>query len=93
MPPRSAITHDTATEIAVSALGFLGGDAERLARFLDMTGLEPAGIRAAARSPAFLPAVLDHLMADESLLLAFAAEESLPPERVAEARAVLGKSL
>jgi hypothetical protein len=75
--------------VATRALGFLAADPERLGRFLALSGLDPSTIREAARSPQFLPAVLDHLLADESLILAFAEAENLRPETVAEARRAL----
>ncbi|WP_155904947.1 DUF3572 domain-containing protein [Methylopila sp. M107] len=75
--------------LATSALGFLAQDPERLGRFLALSGLDPANIRTASRNPNFLPSVLDHLMSDERLLIAFAETENLRPEAVGEARAAL----
>ena len=62
---------DRAELIGVSALLFLAGDTDRLVRFLTLTGLGPAELRAEARSPRILAAVLEHLLQDESLLLVF----------------------
>ncbi len=76
--------------IAGRALGFLAGDPARLGRFLALSGLDPSTIRAAASDPGFLPAVLDHILSDERLLMAFAGEEGLKPEAVARARAAFG---
>ena len=76
--------------IAVEALAFLASDVERLERFLALTGLSPDTIRAAAASPGFLAAVLDHLADDESLLVAFAANAGRDPTEVLAARARLG---
>ena len=75
--------------MAVAALGFIAGDGERLGRFLAITGIGPESIRAAAREPDFLLGVLDYLVSDESLLLAFARENGFEPEHVAHAREVL----
>ena len=75
-----------AEALAVAALGFIAGEPERLGRFLAMSGIGPDSIRAAAREPQFLLGVLDHLAADEALLLAFAAENSIPPNAVIKAR-------
>ena len=72
--------------LAIDALAFLASDVERLGRFLAMTGLSPENIREAARSRHFMVAVLDHLAADESLLLAFAANQGLDPARILKAR-------
>jgi hypothetical protein len=79
----------SANEIGVLALVFLAEDNERLGRFLALSGLDPRTIREAARDPGFLVGVLDHLMADEKLLLAFAAGNELQPQEIADARAVL----
>ena len=51
-------------------------------RFLDLTGLTPDTVREAASSPGFFVAVLDHLAADELLLLTFATNAGVPPARV-----------
>ena len=75
--------------LAIEGLSFLATDAERLGRFMAMSGIEPDTLRAAAGEPGFLVAVLDHLLADESLLLAFAANAGHAPERIATARARL----
>lgn len=88
MPPKTLAPDPEA--LAIAALGFLAEDQERLGRFLAITGLDPATLRAAARAPGFLGAVLDHLLADESLLLAFAANHQLVPASIASARTRLG---
>jgi hypothetical protein len=72
--------------VAIAGLGFLAGEAERLARFLAMTGVTPEDLRRRAGEPALLAAVLDHLLADESLLFLFAEAEALHPGEVAAAR-------
>ena len=88
--PRSASPQEEkATELAIAALGFLGGDEERLARFLALTGLGPQSLRAAAREPGFLLAVLDHVASEEDLLLAFADEHGIDPHEVERARGAL----
>ena len=78
-----------ANELAVSALVFLAADADRLGRFLALTGLEPQTIRLAAQEPGFLAGVLDHIAGDENLLLAFAGENGVRPEEVSRARNLL----
>jgi hypothetical protein len=77
--------------IAIGALGFLAEDPARLSRFLDITGLNPATLREAAREPRFLASVLDYLMADESLMLAFAAHQGVSPETIAAASTALAR--
>ncbi len=75
--------------LAVSGLAFIANDSDRLSRFLNLTGLGPHNLRTAAADPAFLDSVLDYLVADETLLLAFAADAGLKPEAVARAHAAL----
>jgi hypothetical protein len=72
--------------VALAALGFLAGEPERLVRFLALSGMTPQDLRERAADPVLLAAVLDHLMADESLLFEFAEAEELHPAEVAAAR-------
>ena len=53
----------------------------RLAAFLDVSGFLPGQIRDASREPGFLAGVLEHMLADESLLVAFAAKRRDRPGR------------
>ncbi len=75
--------------IGVAGLSYLASDPERIGRFLAITGLGPENVRAAARDPSFLPALLDYLLANEKELVAFAQEMNLDPARVRAARDVL----
>ncbi len=89
MAGRESRARDQAETLAIEALGFLAADMERLDRFTAVTGLGPETLREAAGSPGFLAGVLAHLLEDEALLLAFAAEAGVDPARVAAAQAVL----
>jgi hypothetical protein len=80
---------EAAEALALQGLSFLAADAGRMRRFLDLTGLEPADVRARAGTPELLEAVLAHLSADESLLLVFAAGCNIPPQSIPSALAVL----
>jgi len=82
----SLSTGNFAAEKAISALGFLAEDATRLERFLALSGLGPHNLRSAASEPGFLTAVLDYLVADERLLIAFATREGLEPAAIVRAR-------
>lgn len=75
--------------LAIAALGHLAGATDQMSRFLALTGLEPDQLRHQAESPAFLTGVLDFVLADESLLLAFCANCRIDPRDVAPARAAL----
>jgi hypothetical protein len=85
----STARHESAEILAASALSFLAADGERISRFLSLSGIDPANIRAAASAPGFLIGVLDHLLADEALLLEFSQDAGCRPEGVAAARAAL----
>lgn len=94
MKPKTQKNTEEAEVLALNVLGFLASDAERLQRFMDLSGLDVAAIRAGASQPAFLGGLIDHLLADESLLLVFAAEHDIRPERIAQLRRTLpGASL
>lgn len=82
-------TKEHAEALALQGLSFLAGDADRLTRFLTSTGIDPGDLKQWDANPGVQCAVLDHLLADESLLLVFAAEINVPPENIAPAQAVL----
>jgi hypothetical protein len=75
--------------MAVEALSFLAGSPERLIRFLDVSGLRPDTLRAAAGEPGFLAGLMDYLVSDEELLVAFAGEIGASPESVVRAKRLL----
>lgn len=80
---------ENAEAIGLAALVFLTEDGERLGRFLSETGLSPSALGNAAGTPHTLAAVLDHLLADESLLMVFAAGAGIDPAEILPARFVL----
>ena len=82
---------ETAEILAIQALAFIAEEPERLNLFLSTTGIPPSEIRTAAREPGFLAGVLEHMLADESLLIAFADSAGIDPAAVARARSALGR--
>ena len=80
---------DAAEAIAAHALCFIAGDSARLGRFLAESGLGPENVRRAATDPAFLPAVLDFILAHEADLLGFSAQQGIDPRHVSAARGLL----
>jgi Protein of unknown function (DUF3572) len=78
-----------AEQVAIQALGYLAHEPEQLARLLALSGLDPQTIRTAAGDPRFLNGILDYVVADEALLVAFAVDAGIPPERVVMARNML----
>jgi hypothetical protein len=89
MNKASGTPREAAESLAIQALNFLATEPERLSRFLALSGLDPARIRAAAAESGFLAGVLAHLGEDERLLLAFAADAGVTPAEVERARRLL----
>ena len=83
-------TPEAVEMLAIQALGFIAEDPERMAGFLASTGIAAEDIRAAAGEPGFLAGVLEHMLGDESLLIAFALSAGIDPAEVARARGALG---
>ncbi len=75
-----------ADQIAIDALGYIAGKPELMQRFLDLTGLEAAGIREAAAQPGFFVGVLDFLLANENDVVGFSQATGMPLEAVQIAR-------
>jgi uncharacterized protein DUF3572 len=90
MQKRPAYSHETAEMLAVQALAFIADDDVRLSSFIASTGVAVQSIRTAAREPDFLAGVLEHILSDENLLIAFAEGAGINPAEVARARQALG---
>jgi hypothetical protein len=84
-------TRETAEMLAIQALAFIAEEPERMAAFVSVTGMEADAIRDAARSPDFLVGVLEHMLGDESLLIAFADSAGIDPAGLARAHKALGR--
>ena len=65
--------------IALKILTFLAADDERLGRFLRMTGISPAALRANAAQPEFFAGVLQYVLQNEALLVECAAGCEIDP--------------
>ena len=88
---RGLLTSEAAETLAAHVFSWLAGQPEALARFMALTGLDPATMRSAAADPGFLAGILDFLTAEEPLLLAYAATAGISPARVTTARRVLNQ--
>ncbi len=86
---KGSLAAEVAEMLAIQALDFIAQDGERLGRFLALTGMGPAEIRAAARDRHFLVGVLDYVTGDEDLLVAFAKHAGLDPASIAIAQRAL----
>lgn len=83
------MTRQSAEALAIEALSFLAADAGRIGRFLALSGIGPDQLRAASREPGFLAGILDHIAADEQLMMLFADHAERHPQDVRRAQAVL----
>ena len=92
MKAPSSSTRQAAEILAIQALAFIAAEPERLEGFLSATGLTVDRLRESADAPDFLGGVLEHMLTDESLLLAFADSAAIDPAAVARARNALGSN-
>lgn len=88
MPTANA--RDAAETLALRALGHIAGDADLGPRFLELTGLDAATLRARAGDPAVLAAALGFLAGHEPSLVATADALDVPPAALVAAQATLG---
>ena len=88
----SSAAREAAEILTIQALSFIAEEPERLNGLLSATGLTPNRLRESANQPDFLAGVLEHMLADESLLLAFADSAGIDPAAVARARNALGSN-
>jgi Protein of unknown function (DUF3572) len=89
MKSASRLDKEAAEMLAIQALAFIGEEPQRLAGFLQSSGLAIDQVRDAARESGFLVGVLEHMLADESLVIAFAASAGVDPAAIGQARAAL----
>jgi hypothetical protein len=85
-PCSGPLSPAAAAEVAVDALIWLAGQPDAFGRFLAETGIDPAALRALAQDPDGLGFVLDFLLRDEALLVAFADASGLDPAVPGRAR-------
>jgi hypothetical protein len=81
-----------AEAIALQALVWTLGEPSRASRLLDLTGLDPAELRARAGEPALLAATLGFLEAHEPDLIACAEAIEVTPSDLVNARAALERA-
>ncbi len=80
---------ESAQTLALQVLGWLAEDEDRLGAFMASGGLDQGSLRQQAADPLLHAAVLDFLLSDETMLLAFCAENGVKPEIPMQARALL----
>lgn len=92
MKRESGITEVSVYEaeaVALRAVGFLASDQSYMADFLSRSGVSPDALADLIENHEFLTGVLDHLLSDESLLLAFCGNAGIDPSVILPARNAL----
>jgi hypothetical protein len=72
----------SAESVGFRALAYLAAIPDEFQRFLDLSGLDAATIRARAAEPEFLAAVVDFLLSHERQLTGFCESEDMDPRQV-----------
>ena len=81
-----------AEALALQALAWTLSDPARASRLLDLTGLDPAGLRARAGEPSLLAATIGFLESYEPDLIACAEAVGVAPAELVAARAALDRA-
>lgn len=76
----------SAETLALRVISWLLEDTDRTQGFMAATGATPADLAAQASEPAFLGAVLDYLLSDDSLITGFCDSAGLPYTAPMQAR-------
>ena len=90
MQSQKDTTGQDAEVLSIAILSWLAGEPELLSRFLALTGVDPADLRAAAGNRGFLAALVEFLMGHEPTLMAFCEATGTKPEQVVRAHASFG---
>ena len=80
---------DLAEAIALQALSYILNDQAHLSHFIATTGYDAESLETLTDSSENLGGVLDYLLSNETLLLAFAVDSGLAPEAPSQARQAL----
>jgi hypothetical protein len=83
------MTPDHAETIALKALAYVVNSPDERDRFMAVSGVDASILRARAGDPQLLGAVLDFMLANETLLVDFCGDETLDAREVHMARHVL----
>jgi hypothetical protein len=73
-------TRPNVLQLGELCLGHLAEDPEQLERFIAVAGYDPPGLRAALGTEALAHGLIDYFAANESLMLAFCANNAMRPE-------------
>lgn len=78
-----------AETLAAQAFSWVAGDVDLLNAFMAMTGAAPADLVRNVASPAFLGTVLDYILTEDRLVIAFCDSRGLPYAAPLQARGLL----
>lgn len=70
-------------DLVARLLVFLGGRPEDIEKFFATSGVDPSDLRSGLADPGFQDGLLDYVLANEPLLLAFCEEAGEDPAHVA----------
>jgi Protein of unknown function (DUF3572) len=87
--PKVAQHNQQYSDIALLYMAYLASDDEKLGAFCNQSGVGQAELSERLTDPSFQAFLLDHVLQDETELLAFAAENNLKPETIMIARSKL----
>jgi hypothetical protein len=91
-PNTHCLDLDAAEALAFRVVAFIASEEAYLAEFLSRSGVSPQALADHIEDRAFLTGVLDHLLADESLLLAFCGNAGIDPADILPARNALSSA-
>jgi len=78
-----------AEAVALRAVAFIVADQSYMADFLSRSGASPEHVAELIENHDFLSGVLDHLLANEALMLAFCGNAGIDPSEILPARDIL----
>jgi len=80
---------EAAEALALDVLGWMAGEKDLLALFMDATGTNAGDLRSRAGDAEFLAAVLEFVMSEDAWARRFTQARTLTPEALQAARAAL----
>ena len=80
------MTDDVAEAVALQAIAYLMADEDLMSGFLAASGCAPEDLRGRLKDCGFLVGALDHLLSDDSVVIAFARHIDVAPETPLRAR-------
>jgi len=83
------MNRENAERVGIQVLGWLAGHDDLLTRFLGMTGIAADDMRIRAQEPEFLGFVLDFLLTDDAMVMAFCDDANMATEQPMQARGAL----